>query len=524
MSLVFSYVYLAIRRLHWRFQLIAAICGIITMELEAQQDALIYTDKAVYFPGDAVCLRVIWPEPLHQAYLQLTSNKGEAYGQFILDFDGERTYSNCISLADTLRAGNYLLTVVDKNGLALSTGMLLYSPDYAVSSSQSLMTWSQPANLKPIALDQALGTMSVTGPAKEEQLRLQLPERLSAVHLSITDSKFSVPGTWMHQQQLAVPEAPEVIVTGTVLSSEVPSGLLLANLVGAKGDFSGATIQPDGSFRLADLAIKGPTMMKLFLPTNMEGAEVKFDQWYPKVSVDTNNELLIPADLKTTMDLYYKMSIHYPVSEKLQYPNENNLFTGIKRTYLLNEYLPLPTIEDIITDILVGVKVVKEAGTPIDIVIKDDALQAMDEQVSPLIFVNNNLLKDNRKVFSLPVEAISNLSVIPSVDSRDIFGYVGLGGALSITTETEIESIQPDAEAVIQGPLLNSGVPKPEIYAHKPDYRSTLLWTDTEYEKTIKVPVVTTSFSGEYYLRVSGIDQLGQVVYYEDKILIKFVP
>ena len=45
----------------------------------------------------------------------------------------------------------------------------------------------------------------------------------------------------------------------------------------------------------------------------------------------------------------------------------------------------------------------------------------------------NNLLTDNRKVFSLPVEATSSLTMIPSVDSRDIFGYVGLDGALSIT-------------------------------------------------------------------------------------------
>jgi hypothetical protein len=219
-------------------------------------------------------------------------------------------------------------------------------------------------------------------------------------------------------------------------------------------------------------------------------------------------DLYVNAQLKT----YASASDSFPVIEKKYKPIR---FPESSTSILLDDYIALPTLREVINEIVPFVKVQKK---------KDEySLEVFDPLTNqvfgdPLILIDNLPVFNVNELIEISPELMEKISVI---NSAYVFGEHLFRGIVFFETNTKNFA---GIELPVSSTFLEfQAVEELEQYTHDdhseqsdrvPDFRNVLYWNpdikvDTEKEKD-KVSFYTSDYEGMYEVIVRGVNRNGE--------------
>ncbi len=404
-------------------------------------------------------------------------------------------------------AQNYSVSVV-KNGTFDDERALL--PDFIINNPQLLPVFIKNRDLK---------TDVFTGQLKALMLIYE--------HILAEDPSLFEKTSAVGLDHALMPEMRGVTISGIVRNIQSakpePSCDVYVAIIGDEPQLHVYTTNSDGEFIVSLKHVSG--VQNLFLCVDSD----KDDELEIMVNNDFVNKFdafyaspFIPeaSMRKFIEDLYVNAQIKAYATLRDTISKEQKLYTPIRfpeaaASVLLDDYIALPSLREVINEIVPFVKVQKK---------KDDfSLEVLDQETNqlygdPLILIDNLPVFDVNELMKINPELIKRISVI---NSTYVYGEHLFRGIVFLETNTQnFAGIElPVSSTFLEFQLAED---KDNFIAKKhedansqsgriPDFRNVLYWNPEVSLKdgNGKVSFYTSDFEGTYEIIVRGIDKNG---------------
>lgn len=181
-------------------------------------------------------------------------------------------------------------------------------------------------------------------------------------------------------------------------------------------------------------------------------------------------------------------------------------------TTILNEFIKLPTMNEVFVNLVPDVFVFYNQGVPYL------SIYSLSQNISlfpPLILIDGIPIFDQQDIFSIDPERIERIEVFNDVYVR---GGLNYGGMIFMTSsQGDMAAVELpegsyffDYQAFYPGNIQIPHVPSERI----PDTRNTLLWIDKiplDPDETRTIQFYAASGKGEYHILIRGVNSQGDI-------------
>ncbi len=226
----------------------------------------------------------------------------------------------------------------------------------------------------------------------------------------------------------------------------------------------------------------------------------------------------IKLELIKKMYLNYQTSVYFPEKSEIYKIDEEtveNFFGDTEISIKLDDYISLPTLKEVFSEIVTFVYLKKNNEDYIFLVYDDKNKTSF---TGPLVFYDNIPIFDINKLLKVAPKYIDRINVI---NRKYIIGNYTINGIIflkskngklpgyKISENSKITKYQTTYESSqIKFPGYRE---KDNIKAHLPDFRTLLYWnSDILLQKNKKVSFYTSDHSSEYDVIVRGISPSGK--------------
>jgi hypothetical protein len=209
----------------------------------------------------------------------------------------------------------------------------------------------------------------------------------------------------------------------------------------------------------------------------------------------------------------------YPATISIQ--KSDNQIIEADRSYHIEDYQLLQTMEDFLTKVLLQTKVlVDKSGKKSLRLYNPDTREIMEEE--PWFMVNGKFVNDVSKFLEIPIKQIEQIDYFfkKSTISRHMVYPMFRGGVIDIWLREGMQ--EPDWVTRNPYTQFTSGVHQPQPFpipvqveaAHLPDFRAVLYWNPSleMLEGKGEIEFQASSLRGKYAVRVKGIAEDGGLI------------
>jgi hypothetical protein len=200
---------------------------------------------------------------------------------------------------------------------------------------------------------------------------------------------------------------------------------------------------------------------------------------------------------------------------------ENEL-SGADATVTLSNYLQMPTMEEVLKEIMRAVDYRKINGRHVVRVYTTG--KRPNNHTGPLYVIDGQITKNPEHFLRLNPSDVISIKLVK--DSRKLFalGQLGANGVILLKTKSH-PKIQEHCMLDYSGLLPVFRVkPKQNINLQIPDLRSCLNWNptiQTGYDG-YEIKFTTSDDVGDFILQISGLTENGSAIYYEAPFKVKY--
>jgi len=517
----------------------------------------VFTDRSLYIAGETVQFRAdqvmespnpaMWSTVL---YAELVNSEGRslAKSKHSLQFGYG---SGILAIPPTLLTGNYFLKCYTR--WMRNTGPEIYSyvplkiinPDRIEVEGGSLRDEDGPA-IPVQEYIQGILSCSINktrmGQGETFELEISRPSGLDgdslhccvtiaeihAIHLSgrqlLTHASLKVPSA-------SHPEFLPDLGKGSILSGRVsqrdgkpaPDATLFFSMLGEKPDLLVATTDPDGRYEVITPLRYG--MQEMFtdcLFSGLSDVRVTIDSDFDPTlfHLPEKKFRLTESERETASRLFlntqFSKAYAFPDRYDTLVPVPPAPFYGTRvNSLIISDYVALPTIEEMIINLVPAVSIVRQKGKPVMKIVNENFII---DDYAPLVLMDNIVIFDHEAVLALPPEKIDRIDVL---DEIYIKGGVLFGGVVALYSRNgdlagidlppgsaffDYLTFQPEG---LGGPMV------PDSLSRVPDSRNTILWVNDLILKgsdPVTRSVSGPSFPGEYVALIRALSPDGGVL------------
>ena len=333
-----------------------------------------------------------------------------------------------------------------------------------------------------------------------------------------------------------LPDIRGVSISGSVVNSEdqspAPGARLHFSILGKQAEYFGTLTDEMGRFILT---LPGRTgRQEIFVACEPSGdtrREVRIDQDFSSdpIPFRTGPFSLSPfeKDAAARMVRNMQFSNIYGVSRTILSPGPGidsivPFYGKPTTTILLDEFVKLPTMNEVFVNLVPNVFVFYNKGEPYL------NIHSSFHNISifpPLILIDKIPVFDHRSVFLIAPEKLERIEVINDVYVR---GGMMYGGMILLTSrEGDMAAVDlPEGSYFFDYQAFHQGNSRFQ-YTHSeriPDTRNTLLWIDKfplDRDEIKSVQFPASSHPGEYIILVRGATPDGEIVYGKSSIIVE---
>ncbi len=301
---------------------------------------------------------------------------------------------------------------------------------------------------------------------------------------------FSGNGNTVNSEWL--PETRDVSLSGIVRNKKTRQALsdvwIYASVLGSDAQFHAYKSREDGSFIFSLNQLNNTHELSLTIDS-IPGIEAEFliyndfsDNWPATkdipLQIDSNRRIILES-----MFVNYQVAQMFEKKEQLREQTADTLpfpFTDLQASISLKDFVALPTMPEVLNELVPYVNVRKRKGKHVLTVVDQTRKNVYDH---PLILVDNLPVFNVDEILAINPAKIERIDVIGKVYS---FGDLLIEGIVMFHTKTDnfagiqlpsasvfvdYQTITPSAD--VQFPVYN---PQNKIPGHSPDFKNLLYW------------------------------------------------
>lgn len=512
---------------------------------DALAPVLIHMNQPKYIPGDTVFIGLtVLNVDNHPAggaqyfHLVLSDSGGAVVSRQLMKVFGGAGASQVI-LPARLPAGQYVLCAYSRSTTAVS---------WSAGKALQVVTESQIRSIAPVHSDNSMAstndlTIDTSAesyhPREKVFITVRHPESCAGVFairvlngtcLEEQDASFSV--TSRVASRIAASSSP-FMLHGTVYLADsitpVPDHTTVLCFLQQNQIAITSTTLGDGKFRITIPDFPYGDQL-FFLCETPEGKLLR----KPVVIMDDNEQVsgikALPFEVLDEPDAYAQFAMRRKLinnafspklavaDEQTQAPWEGEI-GGADVKLFLDNYATLPTMSELIHEILRGVKHRKRSGKDIVRVVLDPPAQ--DKQPSiphddPVYIIDGVATTDTQYFLALKPSEVLSIAVVKKPAKLGRVGLMGKNGL--IVVQSKKGDLSPGIESALQVMGVNPAMPFviPDHNGNKapaaPDFRSTLYWNPlvrTDSNGEAKIEFYCSDDVGEMRIEVSGVCDQG---------------
>ena len=324
-----------------------------------------------------------------------------------------------------------------------------------------------------------------------------------------------------------LPEIRGVSISGSVVYVEdqapAPRARLHFSSPGKQYDYFGTMTDDQGRFVLTIPERTGTQEFLVACESSGDAkTEIRIDQDFASdpIPFRARQFTLSPheKELASRMLMNMQFSHIYEVKRTSPVPESGKnlsvpFYGNPTTTTRLNEFIKLPTMNEVFVNLVPDVFVFYKQGVPYL------SIYSPSRNISlypPLILIDGIPIFDQQDIFSLDPERIEQIEVLNDVYVR---GGLIFGGMIFITTsQGDMAAVElPEGSYFFDYLALHPGnIQIPYVPSERiPDTRNTLLWIDRihlDSDETRTVRFYAASGKGEYHILIRGVSSRGDIV------------
>ncbi|MEQ8549961.1 MAG: hypothetical protein RIC03_18750 [Cyclobacteriaceae bacterium] len=273
--------------------------------------------------------------------------------------------------------------------------------------------------------------------------------------------------------------------------------------------------------------------IKLSASSDLMDAEITYELFPPALNFESYEpSLSITQGMLDYIEAYKANRVIEQI-----YQTQDNKTTKAKSKYIgiapeptktldLDEYISLESFEEIVKELLAGVKVKKSKVTQIYLHeldwTKQNLMGLMD--LKPLHIIDGFVINDSQKMLDIPAESIKMIFV---KNEKYYIKDQTFGGVIEVITKDRafaLKHLETNIETVIDGMALKetklTSVLRSQSPLDKlPDLRNVLHWNPTQ-KLSQTIDFSTADYTGKYRVELKGIDNSGNEIYQKSTLHI----
>lgn len=202
------------------------------------------------------------------------------------------------------------------------------------------------------------------------------------------------------------------------------------------------------------------------------------------------------------------------------------------RVYRLDDYTRFVLMEEVLTEYIPEIRVLKRAGS-YELRVYDIRSNLFFDQ-NPLVLLDGVPLRDLNKLIAYDPKNIESVEII---QTRFVYGPLEFSGIVSFNTyagdmidfELEPETVLYDLDGYYVdrkffSPNYDNESGSPGLSARLPDFRNVLLWQDgitTTGKEDLVVRFETSDLKGEFVIEIEGMDASGRILKGKSKLVVR---
>ena len=324
-----------------------------------------------------------------------------------------------------------------------------------------------------------------------------------------------------------LPEIRGVSISGSVVYKEdqapAPGVRLHFSSPGKRFDYFGTMTDDQGRFILTIPERTGTQEFFVACESSSDAkTEIRIDQDFASDPFPYRSGQLTLSpyekDLASRMAINMQFSNIYKVKRTNPAPESHKslsvpFYGRPTTTTKLNEFIKLPTMNEVFVNLIPDVFVFYNQGVPYL------SIYSLSRNISlfpPLILIDGIPIFDQQDIFSIDPEKIEQIEVFNDVYVR---GGLTYGGMIFITTiQGDMAAVElPEGSYFFDYHAFKSeNIQIPYVPSERiPDTRNTLLWIDKiplDSDETRTIRFYAAFGKGEYHIVIRGVSSLGDIV------------
>jgi hypothetical protein len=292
-----------------------------------------------------------------------------------------------------------------------------------------------------------------------------------------------------------------------------------------KGNFSFPLLlsvkHPDRFYYTATL--KGKDVNDIALQMHDSDSSISFSAAPWVVDKSTVDQYAVYSSQVQTINNSYSFFLNPMPSDSVDEPNKaiEDELNGADLTVNLNDYLMMPTMEEVVREIVKAVEYRKIGGRQLVRVYTIGKVPTYS--AGPLFVIDGVITKDPTYFFDLKPADVISIKVVRDIKKLFALGNLGANGVILVKTKLRTKVVKEKHTIDFSGLLPESHHP---FLGYKnntiPDLRSCMFWTSKSFSGAESLIFKTSDDVGKFKIRISGLADDGTLLHSEHRFQTKY--